>query len=1020
MTGTDTDIQIPGYKIIKPLGYGGMATVYLAIQESIGREVAIKVMSPALASDPSFSERFVKEARMANLSHPHIITVYDAGVSSGQNYIVMELAAGGNLDTAIQHGLSAARVVEIIKAIASALHYSCNKGFIHRDVKPENILFKEDGSALLVDFGIAKAITAATRLTMVGSTIGSPNYMSPEQARGLALDGRSDLYSLGIVFYEALTGIKPYDASDTYVIGLKHISDPIPQLPVEFEKFQPIINKLLAKDARERFEDGTALVETLDKIQLDDIDYTIIPHAEQSRAAAPTEVEISEDDTRLSPDFGERETVVTDAVEKEKKSSPTDATIVIADTTRQMDKTVEDEGATQLMPEAMPDGDDATRVLSAAAEEKSGKGGIVATVGVAVLAIGGFIAWQMTSKPDAPTPVVTPEKIVKEKQTPEIKEKPVEKEIEVIKAKPVIEPVDKESPAIDQTEQEIQDYLAQAEIYFSKKQFTSPKTKNAFFMYNKVLELDPENFSALDGLNSIADKYYGYAKPRFDKKQYKKAESFIKKGLKVAPEHQALLELQQAIADAKEKESIPRPEQIAKQIPKSKLKANQGVLRVAGNHASQSLAENEYQSKNNLSNKIYYLGLSQCNQSTAMFESEECRDIYQRLIRQWPLALKTGAYSESESTQIKRGKLTFNKTETRKMYQEHQSAYLKQMGRPGDRIKSDKDSRTALANAMLFTPVTPLLDIETPGNLQALWRKSIKQARDDSPTIKNKADLLKRVKQLLETRRVNIKPFVNKRSFEITPFASALHQSISRNFGNRDVEKAKYQLRGEYAIDMNGDILLDLWLFNEFNEVIGLENLKLDKAIRAGHRISNIFYNEDIFPSLPLTQSYGFPADVKIGESSSNALLLVGEETNLQVKLDNPGFYFIAVHVVRENEQFSYLLPLRQGNVPFVQVTLRNQRYQHISLGKFNITPPTGVETIQLIASGINLEKYLPPYKWSEKRQQYVISGSEGDISKGISQVRKKMNTISETAHDKSVQWQERLLVTTILQKADL
>ncbi|MDH5259467.1 MAG: serine/threonine protein kinase, partial [Gammaproteobacteria bacterium] len=165
MTGieTETKIEIPGYKIIKPIGSGGMATVYLALQESIDREVAIKAMSPALASDPSFSERFVKEARMATLSHPNIITVYDAGVSNGQNYIVMELATGGNLDTAIQNGLSAARVVEIIKSIASALHYSCKKGFIHRDVKPENILFKEDGSALLVDFGIAKAISSGTR-----------------------------------------------------------------------------------------------------------------------------------------------------------------------------------------------------------------------------------------------------------------------------------------------------------------------------------------------------------------------------------------------------------------------------------------------------------------------------------------------------------------------------------------------------------------------------------------------------------------------------------------------------------------------------------------------------------------------------------------------------------------------------------------------------------------------------------------------------------------------------------------
>jgi tRNA A-37 threonylcarbamoyl transferase component Bud32 len=259
--------EIPGYKIERELGHGGMAAVYLAFHEFTKRQVAIKVMSPALAADPSFSERFLKEATCANLAHPNIVTVYDAGEIDKQNYIVMEYASGGDFAHAIRNGLTIYDSVKVVKQIAAALAYAHERGYVHRDVKPDNVLLRGDGTAVLVDFGIAKASSANTRMTAVGMTIGSPHYMSPEQARGKELDGRSDIYSLGIVLYEALTGRKPYDAEDTYAIAYMHVNEPLPQLPATFAYMQPILDKMLAKEPAQRYPDAHALLQALENVQ---------------------------------------------------------------------------------------------------------------------------------------------------------------------------------------------------------------------------------------------------------------------------------------------------------------------------------------------------------------------------------------------------------------------------------------------------------------------------------------------------------------------------------------------------------------------------------------------------------------------------------------------------------------------------------------------------------------------------------------------------------------------------------
>jgi len=265
-------VEIPGYKILKVLGKGGMAIVYLAIQESIGRHVALKILAPD-HSDETFSDRFLREARIiSQLAHPNIITIYDAGVQQTYHYMAMEYIAGKNL-TEARDGLSRKLKVDIIKQIAQALDYAGRKGYVHRDIKPENIMLHEDGRAILTDFGIARGKDVKRALTQTGKAIGTPYFMSPEQTKGLEVDHRSDIYSLGVVLYQAIAGRVPFDGSSIVEIGIKHISEPIPALPPGMEIFQPIINKCMSKEPAHRFQTASELYQALHAIPEAQLDY---------------------------------------------------------------------------------------------------------------------------------------------------------------------------------------------------------------------------------------------------------------------------------------------------------------------------------------------------------------------------------------------------------------------------------------------------------------------------------------------------------------------------------------------------------------------------------------------------------------------------------------------------------------------------------------------------------------------------------------------------------------------------
>jgi len=260
-------IQIPGYKIERELGHGGMAHVYLAIQESFGREVALKILSPHLADDEQFSKRFLREARIVSqLNHPNIVTVFDAGKFGQHHYMSMEYICGKDLKQ-LKDAVSREEAIRIVKDVASALDFAGKKGIVHRDVKPENVMIQlHDSRVVLMDFGIAYGDDVTQGMTQTGKAIGTPHFMSPEQTKGLKVDHRSDIYSLGVVLFQLLAGHLPFDADSAVAVGIKHLTAPIPLLPGGLEIFQPIVNRCLSKEPKHRYQKAAELIAALEKI----------------------------------------------------------------------------------------------------------------------------------------------------------------------------------------------------------------------------------------------------------------------------------------------------------------------------------------------------------------------------------------------------------------------------------------------------------------------------------------------------------------------------------------------------------------------------------------------------------------------------------------------------------------------------------------------------------------------------------------------------------------------------------
>jgi serine/threonine protein kinase len=253
--------RISRYEVIAELGRGGMATVFRAYDPSFDREVAVKVLPREFLHDPQFRERFQREIKtIAQLEHPAIVPVYDVGEHDGQPFFVMRYMTGGSLSEWIkQRKFSLEDTARIIERLADALEYAHAKGIIHRDLKPDNILFDHNGAPFITDFGVAKLEQVASTLTGSG-VIGTPAYMSPEQAQSGQIDTRSDIYGLGVILFEILTGKQPYEADTPMGVIVKHITEPVPDIlevnPGLSREVGAIVQKALAKKKEQRY--GTA------------------------------------------------------------------------------------------------------------------------------------------------------------------------------------------------------------------------------------------------------------------------------------------------------------------------------------------------------------------------------------------------------------------------------------------------------------------------------------------------------------------------------------------------------------------------------------------------------------------------------------------------------------------------------------------------------------------------------------------------------------------------------------------
>jgi len=264
-------VMIRGHRCIRQVGSGGMCTIYLAESERAGTVVVLKVFNQV----PDVSERFVSFDRflqeyeiVAGLKHQNIVRIYDLGVADDHAYIAMEHFPSGDLRQRMKAPLSPATALKYLEQIASALEAIHSVGVLHRDLKPANVMLRADGSLCLIDFGLAKANEMEVSLTGSREIFGTPYYMSPEQGHAEEIDGRSDLYSLGVMFYEMLIGHKPYTGATAMEVIYKHKRAELPEIAPQFAEYQDILRRLLAKSPADRYQSAGALLEAISALKI--------------------------------------------------------------------------------------------------------------------------------------------------------------------------------------------------------------------------------------------------------------------------------------------------------------------------------------------------------------------------------------------------------------------------------------------------------------------------------------------------------------------------------------------------------------------------------------------------------------------------------------------------------------------------------------------------------------------------------------------------------------------------------
>jgi serine/threonine-protein kinase PpkA len=267
----DQSVRLKGYRLTRKLAEGGMTGVYLAVRESDGMPVVLKILDAAGKASSNNLSRFIQEyALMSKIDHPNVIRIYDQGFTDDHAYIAMEFFENGDLRRELSAGMTQVRVLHVMMQVTGALSTIHASGIIHRDLKPENLMLRADGSVAVADFGIAKATLLSEDLALTrthhGEVVGTPYYLSPEQAAGRTVDARADLYSLGVMMYEMLTGMRPYKAETLELLLAHHLNAPTPELPAAHVRLQPLLNSLMAKNPDQRPLDALQLLQQLKQL----------------------------------------------------------------------------------------------------------------------------------------------------------------------------------------------------------------------------------------------------------------------------------------------------------------------------------------------------------------------------------------------------------------------------------------------------------------------------------------------------------------------------------------------------------------------------------------------------------------------------------------------------------------------------------------------------------------------------------------------------------------------------------
>lgn len=581
--------EIPGYRIQSLLGQGGMASVYLAIQENFERKVALKVMSKHLLTDSSFGQRFLREARiLAQMSHQHMVPVFDVGQHNDYHYMAMEYLPGGDLKDLLRKGIELSQGIRIIKEVASGLNYAAGKNFIHRDIKPDNILFREDGSSVISDFGIARNTESETEMTLAGTVIGTPHYMSPEQANAEQLDGRSDLYSLGIIFYEMLAGKVPFSGGSAVSIGIMHITEEIPLLPAEMADFQEFIDKALAKHPDDRFQSGRAMIAALEDVEFhlsDDSEATVVL-SNPIQSGTPLRSNSQRASRRTQPrrtlPSGVRTSSNTDTMQTEllqpargpMSKKVIAASVVAAIVLGSGGWWMLDRSETP-MPVAMPSGFESkskelnqqaidamqdgrlytpasnnaqyylTTLLALSPGDEQAKESItrlfatyLGEAGAAMDATDWEKANAVLNQASQIAFYIADDSLVEQLQL-------LRNNLIIRQQKAIID---------SQKEEEVQRLLTAAERFLSDDKLTSPPDGNAYSSYQDVLQLDPENVTALEGIKEIASRFLQQAEQQAKAQEFGRARAFMAAAVQVFPRHPDIRKLQDTVTSLEEQQ----------------------------------------------------------------------------------------------------------------------------------------------------------------------------------------------------------------------------------------------------------------------------------------------------------------------------------------------------------------------------------------------------------------------------------------------------------------------------------